>query len=53
MRDGQLWFKEVGGYVFDAGNDFRYFDIKSLKYNSMRINAIEYDHIGGYQVFFT
>ncbi len=51
MRDGQLWFKEVGGYVFDAGNDFRYFDIKSLKYNSMRINAIEYDHIGGYQVF--
>lgn len=51
MRDGQLWFKEVGGYVFDAGNDFRYFDIKSLKYNSMRINAIEYDHIGSYQVF--
>ena len=37
--------------MFDAGNDFRYFDIKSLKYNSMRINAIEYDHIGGYQVF--
>lgn len=51
LRNGQLLFNDIGSYVFDAGNDFRYFDLKSLKYNSMRVNSIEYDPVRGYQVF--
>jgi len=51
LRNGQLLFNDIGSYVFDAGNDFRYFDLKSLKYNSMRVRAIEYDPGQGYQVF--
>lgn len=37
--------------VFDGGNAFRYFDIKSLRYNSFRVGAIEYSPDDGYQVF--
>ncbi|MBE0637182.1 MAG: DUF5103 domain-containing protein [Bacteroidales bacterium] len=47
----ELIYDNAGACVFDAGNDYRYFDIKSLRYNSMRVNAIEYDPLDGYQVF--
>ncbi|MCD4665610.1 MAG: DUF5103 domain-containing protein [Bacteroidales bacterium] len=36
--------------VFSAGNEFRSFDIKSLKYNTEFIKSIDYNY-EGYQVF--
>lgn len=30
-----------GSNIFEAGNEFRYFDIKSLRYNSERVRAVE------------
>lgn len=47
----ELIYDSPGACVFDAGNDYRYFDIKSLRYNSMRVSAIEYNPVEGYQVF--
>lgn len=49
-RGNELIFDKVGSIVFDGGNDFRYFDIKSLRYNSMRVKSIEYNPLDGYQV---
>ncbi len=37
--------------VFNGGNEYRYFDIKSLRYNSFRIQSIEYTPDKGYQVY--
>ena len=36
--------------VFSAGNEFRYFDMKTLKYNTDRMISIEYTR-EGYQVY--
>ena len=46
----QLDYNYDGKIVFNAGNEFRQFDFKSLKYNSERIRKIkrEYD---GYDIF--
>lgn len=38
-----------GSNTFEAGNEFRYFDIKSLRYNSERIRFIE-NRTDGYHV---
>ncbi len=51
IRGNELNYDYVSTIVFDGGNDFRYFDIKSFRYNSMRVRAIEYDASHGYQVF--
>jgi hypothetical protein len=47
----QLVYNYDGINVFDGGSDFRYFDMKSLRYNSMRIKALEYSPETGYQVY--
>jgi len=44
-------YDDVGKCVFDGSNDFRYFDMKSLRYNSFRVNRTEYDPQLGYQVY--
>jgi len=47
----ELLYDHDGINVFDGGNAFRYFDLKSLRYNSFRVAAIEYTPLDGYQVF--
>jgi hypothetical protein len=47
----ELVYDHDGINVFDGGNAFRYFDLKSLRYNSFRVGAIEYSPEDGYQVF--
>lgn len=48
---GELRYDYDGVNVFDGGNAFRYFDIKSLRYNSFRVANIDYDPSKGYQVY--
>ncbi len=40
----------VNELVFAAGNEFRYFDMKTLKYNTDRMQSLQYTE-EGYQVF--
>ncbi len=47
----QLVYNYDGINVFDGGSDFRYFDMKSLRYNSMRVKSLEYSPETGYQVY--
>jgi hypothetical protein len=44
-----LYYNLIGDIVFNGGNEFRVFDIRSLKTQSARINTITYDS-AGYQV---
>jgi hypothetical protein len=46
-----LLYDYDGVNVFDGGNAFRYFDLKSLRYNSFRIKEIDYNPMEGYQVY--
>lgn len=46
----RLDYKFMDELVFDGGNEFRSFDIKSLKYQSEKIALIDYDY-RGYQVY--
>lgn len=47
----ELIYDHDGINVFDGGNAFRYFDLKSLRYNSFRVASIEYSREDGYQVY--
>lgn len=49
MTSDYLYFNLSNDILFDGGNEFRLFDIRSLKTQSARINTIEYDS-AGYQV---
>jgi len=51
VSGSELIYDHDGINVFDGGNAFRYFDLKSLRYNSFRVAAIEYSPKSGYQVF--
>lgn len=51
VSGNELIYDQDGVNVFDGGNAFRYFDIKSLRYNSFRVASIEYTPQEGYQVF--
>jgi hypothetical protein len=51
VSGSELIYDHDGINVFDGGNAFRYFDLKSLRYNSFRVKAIEYTPQEGYQVF--
>ena len=42
----KLDYKFNGDLVFDGGNEFRSFDIKSLRYQSERIALIDYNYLG-------
>ncbi len=47
----ELKYDDVGKCVFDGGNDYRYFDMKSLRYNTFRVQSVEFDPQKGYQVY--
>lgn len=50
IRGDELDYRYTDGTnTFEAGNEFRYLDIKSLRYNSERIRAIE-NRTDGYHV---
>jgi len=49
VNDEQLIYDYDDKNVFYGGNEFRYFDIKSLRFQSDRINTIKYD-TSGYHV---
>ncbi len=51
VTGSELIYDHDGINVFDGGNAFRYFDMKSLRYNSFQVAAIEYAPETGYQVF--
>lgn len=44
-----LYYNIIGDLVFNGGNEFRTFDIRSLKTQTARINTIQFDS-AGYQV---
>jgi hypothetical protein len=46
-----LMYDYDGVNVFDGGNSYRYFDVKSLRYNSFRVAETDYDPKDGYQVY--
>ena len=39
-------YQYISDLIFDGGNEFRNFDLKSLRYQSERIALIDYDHKG-------
>lgn len=42
LRSNELDYRYTDGTIsFEAGNEFRYFDIKSLRFNSERVTSIE------------
>ncbi len=43
IKDNQLIYDYDVGNLFYAGSEFRFFDIKSLRYQSERIQQIEYE----------
>ncbi len=49
MTNEYLYFNLNNDILFDGGNEFRMFDIRSLKTQSARINLINYDS-AGYQI---
>lgn len=49
MNNNYLYFNLNNDILFDGGNEFRMFDIRSLKIQSARINQIRYDS-AGYQI---
>ncbi len=49
MTDEYLYFNTANDILFEAGNEFRVLDIRSLKVQSANINTIDYDS-AGYQV---
>jgi hypothetical protein len=46
ISGNKLDYRYLRELVFDGGNEFRYFDIKSLKYNSEFIALIDYNYAG-------
>ncbi len=50
ISGNELDYRYIKENVFDGGNEFRDFNIKSMKYNSERVRHIEYD-IDGYNVY--
>ncbi len=51
VTGNELQYDHTGVNVFNGGNAFRYFDIKSLRYNSFRVESIDYNAQDGYQVY--
>ncbi len=49
MTSNYLYFNTANDILFEAGNEFRVFDIRSLKVQSAHVNYIRYDN-SGYQV---
>ena len=49
MTSEYLYFNLANDILFEGGNEFRVFDIRSLKVQSANINAIRYDQ-SGYQI---
>ncbi|MFP4469616.1 MAG: DUF5103 domain-containing protein [Bacteroidales bacterium] len=51
VTDNELHYDHSDVNVFNGGNVYRYFDIKSLKYNSFQVKNIDYSMQDGYQVY--
>ena len=51
ITNNELRYDHDGNNDFNGGNEFRYFNIKSLIYNSFRVQSIEYRKATGYQVY--
>lgn len=45
VKPSELIYDYDQGNVFDGGNEFRYFDIRTLKYQTERIEQMEYDSV--------
>ena len=43
VKQNQLIYDYEEGNTFEAGNEFRYFDTKSIRYHSEKIKEIEFD----------
>ncbi len=50
VKDNELVYDFEDGNVFTGGNEFRYFDLKSVRYHSEKIYDIKTDS-AGYQIF--
>jgi len=51
IGDNQLVFNDLSGkLIFDAGHEFRYFDIKSLRYQTEFVRSVEHQS-GKYHVY--
>jgi len=46
--NGKLDYQFLSDLIFDGGNEFRNFDIKSMRYQSERIALIDYDYQGNH-----
>lgn len=51
VKDVELVYDYDEDNVFTGGNEFRNFDIKSIRYYSERIGAVKYDSSSGMQVY--
>ena len=51
VKDVELVYDYDEDNVFTGGNEFRNFDIKSIRYHSERIASIKYDSSAGMQVY--
>jgi hypothetical protein len=53
VKDEQLVYDYDQQNVFDGGNEFRYFDIRSIRYHSERIYKVSTDSLGNHVELFT
>ena len=44
VKQNQLIYDYEEGNTFESGNEFRYFDTKSIRYHSEKIKEIEFDN---------
>jgi hypothetical protein len=45
VKPGELIYDYNKENVFDGGNEFRYFDIRTLKYQTERVSSMDYDSV--------
>ncbi len=53
MKDNELVYDYDEQNVFDGGNEFRFFDIKSIRYHSERIYKVTTDSLGNHVELYT
>ncbi len=53
VKDQQLVYDYDEQNVFDGGNEFRFFDIKSIHYRSERVYKITTDTLGNHVILYT
>ncbi len=53
VKDNELVYDYDEQNVFDGGNEFRFFDIKSIRYHSERIYKVRKDSLGNHVELYT